>query len=570
MCGIAGIINFNEAPVQQEELQRMTDVIVHRGPDGEGFWLSESKNIGFGHRRLSIIDLTVTGKQPMHYGEGRYTIVYNGEIYNYLELKEELKRYGYHFRSTSDTEVLLALYDRKKEKCLDYIDGMFAFAIWDEKEKVLFAARDRFGEKPFFYFLDQARFIFASEIKAIIEVEDSIGIDQEMLQRFLDSNYKGTATETFFTNIKLLPAAHYMVIKDGKCNLQKYWEIDLFRRTRYVKTSQYYERFYELFNRSIMRRLRCDVNPGSSLSGGLDSSAVVCCVKKQFEKPFNTFSARFDSETSDEGKWISEVVRYSRVSNFEVYPAIADMMHNIQQLLYMHEFPISSSSVYAQWCVMKLAKQEHTTVLLDGQGADEYLAGYDNLKYFAIWELYRKGHIIQLRKEVQHLKENYGNKKSVGLKFLYDPVLDLFGKKRDVYAHGYTLRERLKYAVEAELPELLRYADRNSMAHSVEVRLPFLNHQLVEYAFSLPPEQIYHNGKTKFVLREAMKPIIPQAIYSRKDKVGFAPPQEKWMSESVFINESAKAKQFLISKGFKVSDNNFRNFSASNFITAFS
>ena len=570
MCGIAGIINFNGKPVHQEELKRMTDVIAHRGPDGEGFWLNKSKTVGFGHRRLSIIDLTETGKQPMHYADGRYTIVYNGEIYNYVELKEELRRYGYQFHSSSDTEVLLALYDRKKEKCLDYLDGMFSFSIWDDKEQTLFAARDRFGEKPFFYFMDQSRFIFGSEIKALIKVESGIRVEKSIVQRYLDENYKGAGTETFFTKTQYLPAAHYLLIKDGQCTLHKYWEIDLYRRTRYVKTAQYYERFYELFNRSVTRRLRSDVNTGSSLSGGLDSSAVVCCVNKLSNKPFQTYSARFKNEIGDEGKWINEITQHTGIANFEVYPGLQGMMSNIHRLLFVHEFPIASASVYAQWCVMELARKNNTTVLLDGQGADEYLAGYDNLKYFAIWELYRKGHILQLRKEVQHLRENFGNQKSVGYKFLYDPVLDLLGKKRNIYNHGYTLRERLKYAVESELPELLRYADRNSMAHSVEVRLPFLSHQLVEYAFSLPPEQIYHNGKTKFVLREAVKEILPRSIYSRKDKIGFAPPQEKWILEPAFREEIDKAGHYLKNAGIRQSDNSFRNYIAYNFITAFS
>lgn len=570
MCGIAGIVTFNGERVLQSDLQLMTDELVHRGPDGEGFWSNKDATVGFGHRRLSIIDLTETGQQPKHYSNGRYTIVFNGEIYNYIELKEELKRYGYNFNSTSDTEVLLALYDRNKEKCLDYLDGMFAFAIWDEQDGLLFAARDRFGEKPFYYYVDESRFIFASEIKALRKIESRIDINISKVQRFLNEEKNDLGDDSFFNHVQYIPAANYLIIKDKKYTLHKYWEIDLYKRTRYVKTDQYYERFYELFSRSIVRRLRCDVTAGSSLSGGIDSSSVVCTVNKLVHRTFNTFSARFESETADEGKWIKEVTRHTETDNFEIFPTLSGMLSSIQKLLYIHEYPITSTSIYAQWCVMQLAHRNNTTVLLDGQGADEYLAGYDNLKYFAIWELYRKGNVFQLHKEVLHLKENFGKKKSVGYKFLYDPLLNLLGKKRAIYKQGYTLRERLKYAVESELPELLRYADRNSMAHSVEVRLPFLSHHLVEYAFSLPAEQIYHNGKTKFVLREALKPVLPAAIYGRKDKIGFAPPQDKWLVDPLFLDALAVAKRELPKFGLKLSENEFRNYIAFNYILAFS
>jgi asparagine synthase (glutamine-hydrolysing) len=570
MCGLAGIFYLDGRKVMQESLQSMADALSHRGPDGEGFWISGEGGVGFGHRRLSIIDLTETGRQPMHYAEGRYTIIYNGEIYNYIELKAYLTRFKYQFSSNSDTEVILALYDLKKEKCLQYLDGMFSFAIWDSRENEMFCARDRFGEKPFYYFKDDKKFVFASEIKSLKKEELSVQPDLEKIQSFINDNYKGSITETFFKNVAILPAAHYIKISGNQFVISRYWEIDLYKSTRFVRISQYHEQFNELLKQSVARRLRSDVPFGSSLSGGLDSSAIVCCISKIFEKNFNTFSARFNNHEKDEGKWIEKVVNSTEVNNFQTFPQPQGFLDELSNLVYKHEYPFSSTSIYAQWCVMKLAKQNNTTVLLDGQGADEYLAGYDNLKYFAIWELYRKGKLISFRNEMQLLKENFGNAKSVGIKFMYDPVLQLFGRRRKIYGQGYTLRERLKYAIEYELPELLRYADRNSMAHSVEVRLPFLNHQLVEFAFSLPPEQIYQKGRTKYVLREATKNILPADIYSRVDKIGFSAPEESWMITPYFNDAVATSLSYLSRQGITAGMQNFRNIVAANFIQAFS
>ncbi len=570
MCGIAGIYNFNKERVQISQLKLMTDELIHRGPDDDGFWMTPDETLGFGHRRLSIIDLTETGKQPMNYAEGRYTITYNGEIYNYVELRDWLQRFKYQFKSSSDTEVLLALYDFKKEKCLEYIDGMFSFAIWDSKENILFCARDRFGEKPFFYFNDNNSFVFASEIKALKKAVPSIVLNLEKLQHNITENYKPGVDETFFNNVKILPAAHFLEVRNGTLTIKKYWEIDLYKRTRYVRSSQYYEQFYEMFSRSVVRRLRSEVKTGSSLSGGLDSSAIVCCIQEIAKRKLNTFSARFKDHIHDEGKWIDEVVKFTAVDNFQVFPSGDNMVKEMQALIYTQEFPVASASVYAQWCVMRLAKEHNVRVLLDGQGADEYLAGYDNLKYFAIWELYRKGKFLRFNQELQYFKRNFGAGKSVGYKFLYDPLLHLIGKPRKIYDKGYTLRERLKYAVEQELPELLRYADRNSMAHSVEVRLPFLSQQLVEYVFSLPPELIYQMGNTKFVLREATKKILPPAIYSRTDKIGFAPPEKQWIKSDDFKAAIEHSNEIIHKSGLEKGSDEFRNFVAGNFISAFS
>ncbi|MEP7264837.1 MAG: asparagine synthase (glutamine-hydrolyzing), partial [Bacteroidota bacterium] len=301
MCGIAGVLLFNGKSVEKSMLADMSETLKHRGPDGHGVWISENQEVGFSHRRLSIIDLTPNAGQPMHYAEGRFTIVFNGEIYNYVELREWLIRLNYQFQSTSDTEVILALFHYKGEKMLEYLDGMFAFAIWDEAEKKLFCARDRFGEKPFFYVNTKEGFYFASEIKALCAINPALKVSTGKLQQYIDVNYKSGADETFFEDVSVLPPAHSLTVRDGKNILRRYWQIDLSKQTRYVRESQYFEHFYELFRRSVARRLRSDVAVGSSLSGGLDSTAVVCCIREFMSNPFTTFSARFKDHDLDEG-----------------------------------------------------------------------------------------------------------------------------------------------------------------------------------------------------------------------------------------------------------------------------
>jgi asparagine synthase (glutamine-hydrolysing) len=383
MCGIAGIYKLNNASVKMEELKKMTDVIIHRGPDGEGHWINESSKVGFGHRRLSIIDLSENGKQPMHYANGRYTITFNGEIYNYIELRKELIQKGYQFISDSDTEVLLALYDLKKEKCLQDLDGMFSFAIWDEKEQILFCARDRVGEKPFHYYLDEHQFVFASEIKQFWEAGINKSVDQQKIMKYAEFGIIDEVddiTKTFYNNIKRLDSAHYLIIGAKKnVHINKYWDIDLNAPKFNGTIEQAAEKFLELFTESIRLRLRSDVPVGSSLSGGLDSSSIVMLIDalKGKEIKQNTFSARFNNFDKDEGVHIEAVVKACK--NLEVHYTWPDKNYFEQvfdKVTYHQDEPFGSTSIIAQYAVMELAKKNNVTVLLDGQGADEYLAGY--------------------------------------------------------------------------------------------------------------------------------------------------------------------------------------------------
>lgn len=557
MCGIAGIYNLNQSQVSLTNLKKMTDVITHRGPDGEGHWLNSNGTLGFGHRRLSIIDLTENGKQPMHYADGRYTITFNGEIYNYIELKNELKLKGYQFVSDTDTEVLLALYDLKKEACLQDLDGMFSFAIWDEKLQTLFCARDRFGEKPFHYFKNDNEFVFASEIKQFWELGIDKKINQEKLLTYAKTGAlenSNQITETFYQSIEKLDAAHYLMINaDKKISIQKYWDIQTHLKPFEGTIEQAAELFLQLFTDSIRLRLRSDVAVGSSLSGGLDSSSIVMLIDalKGNEINQNTFSARFKNFSKDEGEHIEAVVKACKNVNVHyTWPDIDYFEESFEKVTYHQDEPFGSASIVAQYSVMELAKKNNVTVLLDGQGADEYLAGYLPYYHTYLSQLfYSNSNLYESEISAYNLFHqlsspylNNSKTESVRMKLgrIRRKILNqnLPGTK--------SLHSVLKENTTVNgLKELLRYADRNSMAHSREVRLPFLSHKLVEFVFSLPDEFKLNNGWTKFVLRKSMDKILPPSICWRVDKIGYEPPQHLWIKSDRFNQEIQQTSKIL-------------------------
>jgi len=541
MCGIAGIYNLNKSPVNADDLKKMTDAIAHRGPDGEGHWICKKQNLGFGHRRLAIIDLSAAGHQPMNY-LNRYTITFNGEIYNYLELKESLISNGYQFQSNSDTEVILATYDFKKEKCLDDFDGMFAFAIWDNLEQKLFCARDRFGEKPFHYLKDQEKFIFASEIKQFWAIGIQKKPYQKRVDEFLECNTVLSDEEserTFFENIFILPAAHYLTIDSTfHLSINKYWDIDLSKPNFKLSKEDAVIKFKALLTTSIQRRLRSDVPVGSSLSGGVDSSAIVAIVNKQNVKSQNTFSARINGYQKDEGVFISSVVNYLKnINRQEIFVTKELLQSNLDAIIFHQDEPFQSTSIVAQFLVMKLAKQNNVTVLLDGQGADEFMAGYQPMYLEYLKSLFYHNRTLYY-KEVKAITAFYDNT----VPFTFPHMNETFRMKLGYYKLKLLKREMplpklhfkqlmKNYVLGSTLQQLLRYADRNSMASSIEVRLPFLSHKLVEFVFRLPEEYIINNGWTKWILRSAIDGLLPDSIVWRKNKIGFEMPDDELLND---------------------------------------
>lgn len=577
MCGIAGIISANPLHLSTDRLKLMTDSIAHRGPDGEGFWINKNNNVGLGHRRLAIIDLSDAAAQPFHY-LNRYSITYNGEIYNYIELREALQKKGYQFQTQSDTEVILAAYDCWKDECVQHFDGMFAFAIWDQQSQKLFAARDRFGEKPFYYFFDGNEFLFASEIKALWAAGIAKDWNHLMLLNYLANGHTQNAVDaslTFYKNIYCIPPGHHLIysLQNKSMTVAIYWDLDK-QSTQKINEEDAIEQFQFLFNQSIERRLRSDVPTGTSLSGGLDSSSVVATIHQHKQPTYSqsAFTAVFPGFEKDEMAYAKKVSDTFQLHHFTTEPTAKGFLNDYKKLLWHHEQPLSSSSVYAQYKVMELAKENGVTVLLDGQGADEILAGYNKYVHWYLQEQFAKfryGFTMQERIQLQqnNLPFHWGfaNYMAAWFPIIANAQLEEIERKK-ILVHPHVRREYAKehydphYSVykppvsklndilyfntmQQGLGELLHNADRNSMAHSREMRLPFLSHELVEFLFSLPSNLKIHNGFTKYILRKSMEKQLPNEIVWRTDKVGYEPPQKQWMqlpAMSELIIESRK------------------------------
>lgn len=580
MCGIAGILQPGPSSFHQAELNKMISVLSHRGPDAEGSWCNPTGEVALIHRRLSVIDLSDNACQPFHY-RNRYTVIHNGEIYNYVEIKERLLKEGYSFRSASDTEIIAASYDLWKEQCLDHFDGMFSFAIWDEQEKKLFAARDRFGEKPFFYHYNGIRFYFASEMKALWAAGLPRQPNLKLLFNFITIGYTGNPdkpAETFYENISKLPPASCLSCRPGETPLiKKYWSIDPAKTLTNITVNDAVEEFSSLLRLSIQRRLRSDVSLGSSLSGGLDSSAVLALVlqdKNQLlASTFQAFTAVFPGFEKDEFNYARQVAESKGIIHHTVEVTTENFAEEWPRMMYYQEEPAGSASIYPQYKVFELAAKHGVKVLLDGQGADEVLAGYPKYYKWYWQELFRKGKLY--RSGELKAARKIGVTESFGIRNI---IASVFPDLASVILEKKYLLRSLKQAdltkdfvrhqsgeayyatppyfnlngvlhfntCEYGLEELLRYADRNAMAHGREVRLPFLSHELVEFVFALPPHMKIRDGRTKWILRESVKNELPSSIVWRNDKVGFEPPQKRWMNEPVVQQMIREAKSVLI------------------------
>jgi asparagine synthase (glutamine-hydrolysing) len=589
MCGIAGIISVNTDEVVEARLKAMTDIISYRGPDGEGQWISQNGNVGLGHRRLSIIDLTENGRQPMQYLH-RYSMVFNGEIYNYIELKELLIQQGYCFQTETDTEVLMALYAKEKENCLSFLDGMFSFVIYDNETNEIFAARDRYGEKPFYYHHQEGKhFLFGSEMKCLWAAGIKKDVNNRMLFAYLNygsiQNEKDWS-ETFYKGCTNLPHGHYLKVAVSTCKIRivKYFDIDIKIINNAVTESQAQEKFRELFYKSVKRRLRSDVKVGSSLSGGLDSSLIVCVIdeiNKGTCQKLNTFSAVFPGFERNEQKYIDRVVKHTDSISHFITPNSEQIIEDLENLLWHQEEPFGTASIYAQYCVMRLAKENNVTVLLDGQGADEYLAGYHSYyrpffyelrknypkisesqyqSYLALqnanlvnevlkkdFKYFVRSKIPGILKVGKNLSNYYSHKKT---SFFSEDFYHAHIKNNGIpYKYPKSLNEALYHNMfQGELQTLLRFCDRNSMAHSREIRLPFLSHELVEFVFSLPSFFKINEGWTKWIMRSAFSHLLPHEIVWRKDKIGYEPPQSNWLENKQVQEKIYDSKNILYQK----------------------
>jgi len=536
MCGIIGQFCFGHHPDKgfnhpdKELITRMSSILAHRGPDANGTYFDNI--VGLAHRRLSIIDLSKEANQPMFNENRNLVIVYNGEIYNYLHLKEILIKCGHEFRSNSDTEVILHAYEEWGVNCLTHFNGMWAFALWDNKKEILFCARDRFGIKPFYYTFDKKSLIFASEIKALL-VNPKIGTtpNNSAVNLFLSSGILDYSNKTMFNGIYQILPAHAFVINNNNIKHFKYCYLDINSdTTSIISDDNVAHNTLHLLKKSIHNHLISDVPVGTCLSGGIDSSAIVRIINEKREMQ-NTFSACFTDERFDESKYIKAVIKDTSIEPFFIEPDPNELLKNIEHLIYSQDEPFGSLSIYAQYCVMQLAHGK-CKVLLDGQGADELLAGYLAYQYNYIKELIkRKEFIIVLGELYGTLVDHYA--------FYYYALQQLLTRnnRKQLLTH-YIKTDRYGDTFDKllwnelfinNLPALLHYEDRNSMAFSIEARVPYLDVEFVNYIASLPYDQKIRVGQTKFALRNAIKGIIPEEIRTRTDKMGFVTPEESWM-----------------------------------------
>lgn len=567
MCGICGVINKREK-IDERLFDKMVDLAMHRGPNDRGIYYD--RHIALGHRRLSIIDLSSEGHQPFCY-KNRYVMVYNGEIYNYKELRKELEEKGYHFTTKTDTEVLITMYDCYGKECVHRLNGMWAFAVYDKTQNSLFCSRDRFGIKPFYYQYNNGIFMFASEIKQILAMDnkEKTYANEQRLLEFLVLGDLDCTEETMFADIMQLRGGHnlYFDVGTEKFEIECYYDITK-RKLQKHSYEVSCKEFRKLFENSIKYRLRADVPVGYCLSGGLDSSSIVCMAdhviagrKNKIEQ--YAVSSCFEDKEYDEQEYIDEVIRSTTVNSYKVFPKEDDLFHELDKIIWHMDEPFSSTSMFAQWNVFKTAKEKGLTVMLDGQGADEQLAGYTQFYAVAFAHYLRRFQLIRFGREVYHYcKDRASTEKYVSVvDVLLNAVVSAFMPNRlKMYlkrklGYGYrnlpfskeiierVVGERTLYQVSdptqysvdmmrCSMASLLHYEDRDSMAHSIESRVPFLDYKLVESIYAMPMQYKIRNGVTKSVMRDGLKGILPDKIRNRISKLGFVTPEDKWINNN--------------------------------------
>ncbi len=552
MCGISGIINQQQREVNPNEIKKINNLIAHRGPDDEGFFFE--RNFAFGHRRLSILDLGSDGHQPMHYLD-RYTITYNGEVYNYLEIKEELLTYGYKFSSHTDTEVILASYDKWGEECVNRFNGMWAFAIYDRERNSIFCSRDRFGIKPFYYTQVEDKFIFGSEIKQLLEFYETRYVNKSLLMDYLIIGYEEYKNETFFENIYKLEQSHNLLydLDTHHFEIKRYYDIEIDEDIKNLFEEDSVELYREKFRESIALRLRSDVTVGTCLSGGLDSSAVASIASdlytKQTDKQFKAIHAKSTDKKTDESIYAKEVATHCHMDLNIVEPTTQDFIESIDEVIYTQEEPFGGPSIFMQYFVMREAKRLDCKVMLDGQGGDETLLGYE--KYYpaylislGFWDRI-KGFLNSSKNSKLTIKQLLGyfvyftnakiRTKRLRQKnsFIKDEYLNMIDRKIiEISSQNYLDIFKLQYGeiYATKVPHLLKYEDKNSMRHSIETRLPFIDYKVLETALSLNNGFKIKDGWTKYILRKTVEGLLPRNIVWRKNKLGFEAPVDSWMS----------------------------------------
>jgi asparagine synthase (glutamine-hydrolysing) len=561
MCGIAAIVGG--APPDTPTLEAMAGCLAHRGPDGQAVWHDDVAGLAFA--RLAIIDLAERSMQPMALGD--LHLVFNGEIYDYRERRDELRALGHTFVTEGDAEVLLHAWQEWGEGALNRVNGMFAFAIWDAAARTLTAAVDPFGEKPLLYARDGARLLLASDVRALLAAHPALAVpDERALAPYLALGAMPYGGDTFFAGVRRLPGAHLLRFRDGRVETARYWTPQRVETPAQMDAAA--QALRELLLDSIRLRLRADVPVGTSLSGGVDSSGVVgLSAQLAGDHRRHAFTATFPGFERDEWAYAALTAQAAGVvEHHAVAPTAADLLGDLDALVRDQEEPAASASVYAQWRVARAAREAGVTVMLDGQGADELFAGYPAL---IGWALRAQGpaavaqglrgpdrdRVIRAL-GAERLPEPLARRHRRGLATPY-ATADVARagaaatRPPDLGGTDPLRRELLRQAFATRLPELLRYADRDSMAHAREVRLPFLDRRVAEFALSVDPKLLYAGGETKAVLREALRGVVPAPVLERREKVGFEPPQDRWLADPTLF---AYARERLLDPAARTRD----------------
>lgn len=556
MCGIAGICGQHQVTSEDKALmRRMNTILAHRGPDDEGVF--EGDACVLGHRRLAIIDLSTDGHQPFASDDHKLQLVFNGEIYNYIELRGELENFGWVFKTKTDTEVLLKAYQQWGDACVERFNGMFAFAIYDSIRRSLFLARDRFGIKPLYYTIQGERLYFASEIKALRIIPSLTGIENtQAIFDYLVFDRTDIFDETFYRNIKRIPQGHWGVFAQGKLALTCWW-----RPHNYVGQAQrptmksMCAQIEDLFVSSVKLCLRSDVPVGSCLSGGLDSSVMTGVLYQHGHvgSAYKTFTAAFSGYAFDETAYVEELNQRYDFVNHRVNPQGAQLREQLQDFIQTNEEPVATTSAFAQYCVMKEAKAQGIVVMLDGQGGDESFVGYPYFYGFYLYGLLRRrvyGQFLTTLRDVWCYQKDNLIYKTLLFQLLPDSVRQRLLYARVPYMKKDFFEQHLKTSriyqeflavnglnasvaqhFQYKLEHLLRTEDRNSMAFSVEARVPYLDHRLVEYMLGLHEDVKVEQGQTKWLQKQALQQYSLSSICERKDKLGFTTPMADWMRQ---------------------------------------
>lgn len=549
MCGISGIISKKDLVVTKGDIKRITDPVIHRGPDNEGYYFGS--NFALGHRRLSIIDLSESANLPMIYKD-KYTITYNGEIYNYIEIRKHLVSKGYVFRTDSDTEVILAAYDHYGTDCITHFNGMWAFAIYDSEREIIFCSRDRFGVKPFYYTDTGDKFVFGSEIKQILAISQHNTVNLPILADYLIASLDDHSNQTFFSGIQKLQQSHNLLydLRSHSYKISRYYEIRIKPDLKLMNEQESVKCYSELLTDSVRLRLRSDVKVGACLSGGLDSSSIVSIASalNSNKYPLASVTAGSTEHRFDETAYAMMVSNHLSLDMHIFTPQPSDFESEVSKIIRVQEEPFGSPSICMQYMVFRKAREIGCTVMLDGQGGDETLLGYE--RYFPAYimtpgkrnffgrlkESSVNSGISQMKLLMYYLyftqpMIHYGRMK-YRLGFLKKSFFSLLN--RHILYEGCTRYKDItalqKHEIEnVQLPHLLKYEDKNSMIHSIESRLPYLDYRLVEAALSLNDNFKIRDGWTKYLLRKSVESRLPSEITWRKNKIGFNAPEATWI-----------------------------------------